>query len=448
MPIRLIERDATPRLAIVYQPIDRLRPNPNNARAHSKQQIQKIAASMQAFGVNCPILVDADRNVVSGHGRLLACRQLGMTEVPTISLEHLTPAQVQAFAIADNRLAEVATWDEALLREQFRLLSNMSLDFSLEVTGFDIPQIDALIESPASETDRADAVPIPVRGPVVTRPDDLWLLDRHRIYCGSALDENAYRTLMGEERAAVVFTDPPYNVPIDGHASGLRRIHHREFAMASGEMDCASFIEFLTRCCTLLASYSRDGTLHYLCMDWRHAFELLNAGKQVYTELKNLCVWTKDNAGMGSFYRSQHELVFVFKNGRGRNRNNVQLGKHGRDRSNVWNYPCARSFSRASEEGNLLSLHPTVKPVRLIADALLDCTARGEIVLDGFLGSGTTVIAAGRVGRTCYALEIDPLYVDTAIWRWQNDTGNHAVHAQTGRSFEEIRTLQSASTTN
>jgi DNA modification methylase len=430
---------------MLYQPIDRLKPNPGNARTHSKRQVRQLADSMQAFGFNCPILVDAELNVISGHGRLLACRHLGWTVVPTISLEHLTPAQAQAFAIADNRLTEIATWDPTLLGEQLRLLSEMSLDFNLELTGFEIAEIDALIEGPVKGADPADEVAAPTEGPAASRPGDLWLLDRHRLYCGSALDEAAYRTLMGEDRAAVVFTDPPYNVPIDGHASGLGKIHHREFAMASGEMDAAAFAGFLTRACSLLAAHSRDGALHYLCIDWRHAFELLSAGKQVYSELKNLCVWTKDNAGMGSLYRSQHELVLVFKNGRGRHRNNVHLGKHGRHRTNVWEYPCARSFSRSSEEGNLLALHPTVKPVRLVADALLDCTNRGDIVLDGFLGSGTTVIAAERVGRACYALEIEPLYVDTAIRRWQADTGNRAVHAETGQTFDEIRRIRGAS---
>jgi DNA modification methylase len=247
---------------------------------------------------------------------------------------------------------------------------------------------------------------------------------------------------MGEDRAVAVFTDPPYNVRIDGHASGLGAIHHREFAMASGEMDERAFTEFLARACTLLARYSCDGSIHYLCMDFSHMRELLDAAQPVYSELKNLCVWAKDSPGMGSFYRNQHELVFVFKNGRAPHRNNIQLGKHGRNRTTVWNYPCARSFSRASDEGNLLALHPTVKPVRLVADAILDSTARGDIVLDAFLGSGTTLIAAERVRRRCYALEIDPLYVDTAIRRWQAYTGEAATHAATGRSFDEIsRTL-------
>ena len=243
---------------------------------------------------------------------------------------------------------------------------------------------------------------------------------------------------MGEDRAAAVFTDPPYNVPIEGHVSGLGAIHHRELAMASGEMDRRGFTEFLAQTCGLLARYSRDGSLHYIFMDWRHVRELLDATEPVYSEFKNLCVWTKSEAGLGSQYRSQHELVFVFKHGHARHRNNVQLGKHGRDRSNVWSYPGARSLSRTSDEGNLMALHPTVKPVRLVADALLDCTARGEIVLDPFLGSGTTLLAAERVGRVCHGLEIDPLYVDTAIRRWQAHTGDEARHTESGRSFDEI----------
>jgi DNA modification methylase len=271
----------------------------------------------------------------------------------------------------------------------------------------------------------------------VTRSGDLWLLGRHRVYCGSALDESAYQTLLADERAAMIFTDPPYNVPIAGNVSGLGAIRHREFVMASGELDAAQFTAFLTRACELLAAHSADGSLHYLCMDWRHMTELLAAGQAAYTELKHLCVWAKDNAGMGSLYRSQHELVFVFKHGRGAHRNNIQLGQYGRNRGNVWHYPGVISFGRRGEEGNLLALHPTVKPVALVADASMDCTARGELVLDGFLGSGTTVLAAERVGRNCYGLELDPLYVDTIVRRWQAFTGDHARNASGGELFAE-----------
>jgi DNA modification methylase len=431
-----------PRIEIVYRPIDQLQPDPRNARRHSRKQVQQIANSIEAFGFNVPILIDAELKVIAGHGRLLACRYLGRTEVPTISLEHLSEAEAKAFMIADNRLTEIASWDDRLLGEQLRELSELNLEFSLEVTGFDMPEIDLLIEgaSGTPEPDANDLLPPVATGPAVTRPGDTWILGPHRIHCGSALDEAAYRPLMQEDRAAMVFTDPPYNVPIDGNVGGLGAIRHREFSMASGEMDEAQFTEFLTRALGHLARYSQDGSLHFICMDWRHMGELLAAGRRAYTELKNLCVWTKDNAGMGSLYRSQHELVFVFKHGRDPHQNHIQLGRYGRNRSNVWSYPGVNSFSRSGSEGNLLALHPTVKPVALVADALRDCSSRGEIVLDAFLGSGTTLIAAERTGRICRGLEIDPLYVDTAVRRWQALTGQHARHAESGLMFNEAVT--------
>jgi DNA modification methylase len=388
------------------------------------------------------VLVDAELNVIAGHGRLLACCELGWSEVPTLCLDHLTPAQARAYRIADNRLTEIATWDDRLLAEQLKDLSLLGLDFSLEVTGFEVAEIDLRIASlddmPEQDDDPADAVPEVSAEPPISQIGDLWLLGRHRVLCGNALDPEAFATLMGEERAAMVFTDPPYNVPIEGHASGLGAIHHRPFAMASGEMDKAAFTAFLGRACRNLATFSAGGSLHYVCMDWRHLDELLTAGGEAYGELKNVCVWIKDNPGMGSLYRSQHEFVFVFKQRGGSHRNNVQLGQFGRNRSNVWSYPGANSFARCGEEGNLLALHPTVKPVAMVADAILDCSARGEIVLDAFLGSGTTVIAAERTGRRCYGLELDPGYVDVALRRWQALTGGNARHAASGRSFDDL----------
>jgi DNA modification methylase len=426
-------------LEIVYRRIEDLVPDPANARVHQKSQISQLARSIKTFGFNIPIVVDAGLKVIAGHGRIAACRQLGWSEVPTICLDHLSEVEAQAFAIADNRLTELSSWDDALLGEQLKLLSELDLTFDLEVTGFTVPEIDLRIqdlETVAAAS--AEIVPPVEAGPAVTRSGDIWILGRHRICCGSALDADVYARLLGEGRAAVVLTDPPYNVLIDGHAGGLGRVRHREFAMASGEMDEAGFTGFLAQACNLMAKHSRDGALHFVCMDWRHAREMLAAGREVYSELKNLCVWVKNNAGMGSLYRSRHELALVFKHGRGRHRNNVELGKHGRNRCNVWEYPCARSFSRSGEEGNLAASHPTVKPVQLVADALLDCSERNAIVLDAFLGSGTTLIAAERTGRCCRGIELDPLYVDSAIRRWQAHTGDSARHADTGRSFDEI----------
>ena len=429
-------------LNIVYRRIDELKPDPANPRRHGKQQIRKIADSIRVFGFNVPVLIDREKNVVAGHGRLLACAELGWTEVPTLCLDHLTPAQARAFRIADNRLTEISEWDDRLLAEELKELSLLGLDFNIEVTGFEMGEIDFRIASleglSEADDDPADALPASPAGPLLSRVGDLWILGPHRVLCGSALDRHAFATLLGDQHAAMVFTDPPYNVPIDGHASGLGAVHHRPFPMASGEMDRTQFTDFLKQAFDNLAAFTVDGSIHFVCMDWRHIAELTAAGHGVYGELKNLCVWVKDNAGMGSLYRSQHELVFVFKHGRGGHRNNVQLGRFGRNRSNVWDYPGANSFVRSGEEGNLSALHPTVKPVAMVADAILDCSARGEIVLDGFLGSGTTVIAAERTGRRCYGMELDPGYIDTIIRRWQKLTGGNAVHSASGRSFDDL----------
>ncbi|WP_243288740.1 site-specific DNA-methyltransferase [Geothrix terrae] len=432
------------------RPLGEISPDPRNPRKHSPRQITKIARSIETWGFNVPILVDRNGQIVAGHGRLQAAQKLGWEAVPTIMLEHLTENQAKAYRIADNRLTEISEWDDQLLAEQLKELSLVDLDFSLEVTGFEMGEIDVRIESldlrePGEDKpDPADEVPgISAEAPV-SRPGDLWLLGRHRVLCGNALEVGDLTKLMDGRKAAAVFTDPPYNVPIDGHCTGLGSVRHREFAMAAGEMSVAEFTAFLKTAMERLVACSEDGALHYVCMDWRHLPEVLDAGHQVYTELKNLCVWAKDNAGMGSFYRSQHELVLVFKHGKAPHQNHVQLGQHGRYRSNVWRYPGVNSFGRATEEGNLLALHPTVKPVALVADAILDSSRRGEIILDTFLGSGTTLMAAERVGRACFGMELDALYVDTIIRRWQKLTGDSAVLAEGGAGFEQVQAERQA----
>jgi DNA modification methylase len=426
-------------LVIEYRPVSSLRLNPKNPRTHTEAQIRQIANSITAFGFNVPILVDADLQVVAGHGRLLACQVVGIAHVPVIRLEHLSEHQQRAFALADNRLTENSKWDNQLLGEQLKMLSEAEIDFSLEATGFEMGEIDIIVENlspaPEGEEDPADALPEPSQVQV-SRRGDLWHLGKHRVLCGNALSRSDYKLLMGDSRANVVFSDPPYNVPIAGHASGNGKVRHKNFVMASGEMTQAEFAEFLTDVFTIVASYSVQPSLHYICIDWRHLGELLSAGHAAYSELKNVCVWVKDNAGMGSLYRSQHELVLVFKCGTGSHRNNIQLGKFGRSRSNVWHYAGVNSFARSTEEGNLLELHPTVKPVALVADAIMDCTARGGLVLDPFLGSGTTVIAAERIGRICLGMELDPGYVDTIIRRWKRFTGKEAIQ-QDGQAFEQ-----------
>jgi DNA modification methylase len=429
------------RINIVYRKIAGLEIDAKNPRIHSRKQVQQIASSIEAFGFNVPVLVDRQGKVIAGHGRIMASKLLGRSEVPTISLEHLSESQARAFMIADNRLTETSVWDDRLLAEQLKELSVLDLEFSLEATGFDMGEIDLRIEglSASSEaSDEADIQAPPQSGPAVSDEGDLWLLGEHRVRCGSALDPAAYVALMQGELAEAVFSDPPYNVKIEGNVSGLGAVRHREFAMASGEMSEAEFVEFLTRAFSLHSQHTVEGSLHFIFMDWRHTGELLAAGRRVYSELKNLCVWVKSNAGMGSLYRSQHELVFVYKYGNQAHRNNVRLGQYGRNRTNVWHHPGVNSFSRSGNEGNLLALHPTVKPVALVADAIIDSTSRRGIVLDGFLGSGTTVIAAERSGRRCYGLEIDPLYVDTIVRRWQKFSGESARNSVSGKSFDDI----------
>ena len=432
------------RLKIVERRIEDIKPDPRNPRIHSRKQIRKLASAIREFGFNTPLLLGSGAKLLAGHARLEACKLLGLTEVPTISLEHLTEAQARAFIVSDNRLSELSQWDEHLLAEHLRDLSELALDFSIELTGFEVGEIDMRIESlncgAEGEVDPADAIAEAIpENERVTRPNDRWLLGEHRVLCANALEENAYAALSEGKQASVVISDPPYNLKIVGNVSGLGAVRHREFAMASGEMTGAAFTLFLTQVCSRFARHAKDGSLHYLFIDWRHIGEMLAAGRIAYTELKNIAVWVKSNAGMGSFYRSQHELIAIFKSGSGSHRNNVQLGSYGRNRTNVWNYPSVNSFGRASEEGNLFA-HPTVKPVAMLADAIMDCRARGEIVLDGFLGSGSTLIAAERTGRRCYGIEIDPLYVDIIVRRWQAFTRDRARHAVTGLFFDDTRT--------
>jgi DNA modification methylase len=430
------------RLIISYLALSALVLDPRNPRRHSPRQIRQIARSIEAFGFVVPILIDGQNRIVAGHGRFLAAQFLGLIEVPVIGLEHLTAAQAKAFVIADNKLTDASVWDDRLLAESLKELSELELDFSIEATGFTVGEIDLRIEGLSTigddELDMADCLPTPTSQFAVTKSGDIWHLGRHVLLCGSALSEESFRALLGIKRAQMVFADPPYNIPIQGNTSGHGRIQYRDFTMAIGELDAVEFTSFLTRCCALMAKYSIDGSIHFLCMDWRHVAELLEAGRLAYSELKNFCVWDKGSGGLGSFYRSEHELVLVFKNGSAPHRNNLQLGQYGRNRTNVWHYPRVNNFGRQSEEGYLAALHPTLKPVAMVADAILDCSARGDVVLDSFLGSGTTLIAAERVGRRCYGIEIDPLYVDTIIRRWQAFTGDKAIHAVTGDRFDDL----------
>jgi DNA modification methylase len=434
-----MQQNSLSELKVLYLPIESLKPHPSNARTHSRQQIRQIASSIQLFGFTNPILIANDRTVIAGHGRIEGAKQLGLTEVPTILLENLTEQQVRAYVIADNRIAEKAGWNKEILAIELQhlILNDDCLDVT--VTGFEVAEIDLIIEETHSKAqDKDDVFQIDESSQAVTQLGDIWQLGEHRLLCDNSLLDSSFASLMARRKANLVFADPPYNVKIQGHASGNGKICHREFAMAAGELDEVEFIAFLKTSFALLAKYSTPQSVHFLCSDWRHLWELSVAGREAYGALLNVCVWAKNAAGMGSFYRSQHEFIFVFRNGKGRHRNNIQLGRFGRNRSNIWNYDSINSLSRRGDEGNLLSLHPTGKPVAMVADAILDSSARGDIVLDSFLGSGTTLIAAERVGRICMGIELDPLYVDVAIRRWQKHTGDRAIHLATGKSFDEI----------
>jgi DNA modification methylase len=411
-----------------------LRAYQRNARVHTAKQVTQLAASIREFGFVNPVIADAANLVVAGHGRLAAAKQLGMTTVPVIRLEHLKPEQIRAYRIADNRLAELSDWDEELLALELQDLSELELAFDLDVVGFATAEIDELIAGldDLGEDELEDEPPQP-QDRAVARPGDLWLLGPHRLLCADARDPAAYQRLLGAEQTQLVVTDPPYNVRINGHVCGLGKTAHREFAMASGEMSRDEFVAFLSSVLTNMAIASKDGAIHFVFMDWAHAYELLQAGHEVYAELKNICVWAKTNAGMGSFYRSQTEFVFAWKNGTARHINNFGLGETGRWRSNLWTYAGLNTFRRGRAEE--LAAHPTVKPVALVMDVIKDCSHRGGIVLDAFGGSGTTLIAAHRTGRVARLLEIDPLYVDVIIRRWQALSGEQALHADSSQTF-------------
>ncbi|MEI9930297.1 MAG: DNA methyltransferase [Rhizomicrobium sp.] len=423
---------------MVNTPIDALAPHPLNPRIHGRQQIRGISRSFSSFGVNNPILTDKNGRILAGHGRWEAAKLDGRTHVPVIRLDHLNEAQALAYMLADNKLSEQSSWNDGELALRFKELQGMELDFDIEATGFETPEIDGLIQSldPADECDRADEFE-QLETPAVTRADDLWLLGDHRLLCQNALSSASFRTLMGSEAAAAVFTDTPYNVKIKGHAVGKGRKKHREFAMASGEMSKPQFQGFLLSALQQMRPWCDPSAVYFCCMDWRHIDETVSAISQAACELINVCVWVKSNGGMGSLYRSQHELVFVFRAGDAKHRNNVQLGAFGRNRTNVWNYPGMNSFARKGRK-RALDLHPTVKPIALVADAILDVTRRGDIVLDAFCGSGTTILAAERTGRRGFGIEIDPAYVDLTIARWERMTKALARHAD-GRTFAEVR---------
>ena len=418
---------------LTYRKASELRPLPGSPRTHSKKQISQIADSIKQFGFIAPISIDETDHIISGVGCWQAAGLIGIDEVPTILLSNMTDGKKRAVRLAMNRLAELGGWDDELLAAELQNLLDADLDFDIEITGFDGPDIDRLL---GGGSDEGGPVPVPdPQAPVISTLGDCWQVGRHRLICGDSRDPEVYEQLVGDELAQMAFCDPPYNVPIKGNVSGLGKKVHSNFVMASGEMSPAEFTDFLRAVMMLLVRYSQPAAIHYHCMDWKHIGEMLAAGEKAYAELKQLCVWAKTNAGMGAFYRSQHELVFVFKTSEGEHINNFGLGGKGRHRSNLWTYAGANTF----REGRMddLATHPTVKPTVMVADAILDCSHRGGIVLDAFAGSGTTLVAAERTGRRGYGIELDPAYVDVCLRRLQRETGE-AARLPTGETFDDV----------
>ncbi len=381
------------------------------------------------------MLIDEAGTILAGHGRVAAAKLLGMSKVPCLRIDHMSEDEKRAYVLADNKLALNAGWDEDLLAAELGALLSVDLHFEVGITGFSIPEIDGILEAvePEDPGDPKDDV-IPGEAPSRVRPGEVWRLGAHRLICGNALDPGVVTTLMEGEQARMVFTDPPYNVPIDGHAGGLGKIKHREFAVASGEMNVDEFKGSLQSAFERLVEHSVDGSIHYICMDWRHIPEILAAGEAVFDELKNLIVWAKDNGGMGTFYRSRHELIFAFKHGTTPHFNTFELGQNGRYRTNVWQYRGVNTMRAGRMEE--LALHPTVKPVQMIADAIRDVSGRGEIVLDVFGGSGSTLIAAEKTGRRARLCELDPVYCDRIIARWQAYAKDDAERLVGGRPVD------------
>lgn len=428
-----------PQIEIDHIAVNELKPYATNAKEHSEKQIAQIAESIQQFGFNNPILIDETGEIIAGHGRMAAAKILDLETVPVIRLSHLSPAQKMAYRLADNKIAENGGWNVETLKLELEKIESTCENMDLSVTGFDSIELDVLFNqnTPKATDERTNSIPYVPESEIITRPGDIWQIGPHRIICGDSLTESTFAGLMGDDIADMILQDPPFNVPVNGHVCGAGKTKHKEFAMASGEMSSDEFTEFLRKNFALCAKFSRPGSLHYNFMDWRHLSEILAAGHTEFSDLINMCVWAKTSGGMGSLYRSQHELCLIFRNGKTGHTNNVELGRHGRYRTNVWQYAGVNAFGRHKGD---IKLHPTVKPVEMLADAILDVTKRGDIVLDTFLGSGSTLIAAHKTRRICRGIEYEPLYIDTTIRRFQNLYGIDAVHTGTGQTYNQLLT--------
>jgi DNA modification methylase len=401
-----------------------LRPAARRTRSHPSGKKRALEASIREHGVLDPVTVNASNVIVDGHLRVEIAKKLGLATLPVIKIEHLNDAELRAYAIAANKLPAVASYDLDALRLELEEIKAEVPEYDLSLTGFTLGEIDRIAGRHAATLydDLNDEEEVDLTKPSASARGDIYALGTHRLICGDSLMPETFAAAMDGQLATCCFSDPPYNVKVNGHVSGSGM--HAEFAMASGEMSREEFEAFLTSVLSNIHAHLRDGGVAFLCMDHAHLGELLTAGDAVFEERLNICVWDKGHGGMGSLYRSQHELVGVFKKGTARHINNIALGKNGRNRTNIWNFPGMAGFSKARKKA--LRLHPTVKPVALVAEALLDVSGVGDLVLDPFGGSGSTLIAAERTGRRACLIEYEPLYIDRTIERWERLTGKKA----------------------
>lgn len=409
-------------LKIRYVPPASLIDNPRNARTHPKKQIAKLKAGISRFGFLVPILIDGDNVIIAGHGRRTAALELGLAEVPVIVVSEMNEDDVRAFMHADNLICEKAGYDKAILRSELQYFADIGYD--MEITGLDTIEIDTILGiDDAGDTAEDDIVALPSAEPPTSRLGDFWHVGQQRLIVGDCCNPLVVERLMGGERAELVFTDPPYGCRIENNVSGNGRVKHTDFVRGSGEEPLPEMAMNLLRpAFKNVVRHCQAGAIAFVCSDWRAAPHMLDAGEGVFEEVKNWIIWVKTNAGMGTFYRSQFEIILAFKVSPGKTINNFGLGEGGRHRSNVWTYAGANTFRKGRM--NELVSHPTSKPRKLCADAILDCSRRGGIVLDVFAGSGTTLAAAALVGRRGYGVELDPKYADVVLRRLAEQTGD------------------------
>ena len=424
-------------LEITYLAVGKIREFADHPRVHSKKAVAKAKQLLAAHGQIVPVVVDATGEILDGVLRYRALCELGYDEIRVVVVTNRDPATLKAIRLALNRLPQDAKWDDEKLRSEFAAL--IELDYDLNLTGFEAAEFDMAfsIDEPAPKAIEAEAAEDlePVTEPA-TKAGDVWHLGRHILACGDARDHALLARLMGDVKASAAIVDFPYNVPIGGFVSGLGKKVHKDFAMASGEMSGAQFTDFLAAGIDALKTALAPGAICFFFMDWRHAGELIDAARRCDLVPMNLCVWVKTNPGMGTFYRSAHELCFVYKHGDAAHINNFELGQHGRSRSNVWTYAGMNVFGK--DRTDLLKAHPTVKPQPLLIDMIKDVTKRGQTVIDTFVGSGSTILAAEETGRTCIGVELDAGYADVAIQRWQKRAGKDAIHSVTGHAFDDL----------